>query len=115
MASPQRISRVRGQLLRELSDIVKRMGDPRLQSVNIVDVELSKDMRHAKIFVSSLSGDDGAVVEGMLKGLGFIRREIAQRMSLRYAPQMHVEYDHTAERAARVTSLIDQLAEGQDG
>ena len=114
MASPQRISRVRGQLLRELSDIVKRMRDPRLQSVNVVDVELSKDMSYAKIFVSDLGADKGVALEGMRKGLGFIRREIAQRMSLRYAPQLRVEYDDTAERAARVTSLIDQLAEGQD-
>ena len=115
MASHQRINRVRGQLLRELSDIVMRMRDPRLQSVHIVDVELSRDMSHAKIFVSALGTDNSEVVEGMRKGLGFIRREIAQRLSLRYAPQLHVEYDHTAERAARVTALIDQLDEGQDG
>ena len=47
MASPQRINRVRGQLLRELSDIVRRMKDPRVQFVNISDVELSKDMGYA--------------------------------------------------------------------
>ena len=115
MASPQRISRVRGQLLRELSDILTKMRDPRLQSVNVVDVELSKDMSYAKIFVSDLGADKGKALEGMRKGLGFIRREIAQRMSLRYAPQLRVEYDDTAERAARVTALIDELAEGQDG
>ena len=115
MASPQRISRVRGQLLRELSDIVMRMKDPRIQLVNIVDVELSRDMSYAKIFISVLGDEQDEALEGMRKGLGFIRREIAQRMSLRYAPQLHVEYDNTAERASRVTALLDQLGEDQDG
>ena len=111
MASPQRISRVRGQLLRELIDIVGRMKDPRLQLVQIVDVELSTDMGYATIFISSLgSADDKEqVLQGMQRGLGFMRREIAQRMRLRYAPQLRVVYDDTTERAARVTALIDSL------
>ena len=111
MASPQRISRVRGQLLRELTDIVGRMKDPRLQLVQIVDVELSTDMGYATIFISSLgSADDkDQVLQGMHRGLGFMRREIAQRMRLRYAPQLRVVYDDTTERAARVTALIDNL------
>ena len=81
MASPQRISRVRGQLLRELSDIIMRMKDPRLQLVHIVDVELSRDMSYAKIFISALGDEQDEALEGMRKGLGFIRREIAQKPS----------------------------------
>ena len=42
-----------------------------------------------------------------------MRREIAQRMSLRYAPQLRVAYDDTTERAARVTALIDGLGGAQ--
>lgn len=112
MASPQRISRVRGQLLRELTDIVGRMKDPRLQLVQIVDVELSADMGYATIFISSLGDvdDKKQVLQGMHRGLGFMRREIAQRMRLRYAPQLRVAYDDTTERAARVTALIDSLS-----
>ncbi len=111
MASPQRISRVRGQLLRELTDIVGRMKDPRLQLVQVVDVELSSDMSYATIFVSTLghADDQEQVLQGMQRGLGFIRREIAQRMRLRYAPQLRVAYDDTAARAAHLTALIDSL------
>ena len=50
----------------------------------------------------------------MRSGLGFVRREIAQRMSLRYAPQISVEYDDTAERAARVASLIGSIGDDPD-
>ena len=85
--------------------------------VNIVDVELSKDMSYAKIFISVMgdSEERDAVLQGMRHALGFIRREIAQRMSLRYAPQLKIEYDDIAERAARVTALIDGLSAEQDG
>ena len=50
----------------------------------------------------------------MRNGLGFIRREIAQRLSLRYAPQLSIHYDETQERAARVNSLINSLGEERD-
>lgn len=117
MASPQRISRVREQLLRELTDIVGRMKDPRLQLVQIVDVELSTDMSHATIFVSTLGNADDKkqMLQGMHRGLGFIRREIAQRTRLRYAPQLRVAYDDTTERAVRVTALLDRLGGAQHG
>ena len=117
MASPQRISRVREQLLRELTDIVGRMKDPRLQLVQIVDVELSTDMSHATIFVSTLGNADDKkqMLQGMHRGLGFIRREIAQRTRLRYAPQLRVVYDDTTERAVRVTALLDRLVGAQHG
>jgi len=117
VASPQRISRVRGQLLRELTDIVERMKDPRLQLVQIVDVELSADLSYATIFVSTLGNADDKeqVLQGMHRGLGFIRREIAQRMRLRYAPQLRVAYDDTTERAARLTALIDGLGGASHG
>ena len=117
MASPQRISRVREQLLRELTDIVGRMKDPRLQLVQIVDVELSTDMSHATIFVSTLGNADDKkqMLQGMHRGLGFIRREIAQRTRLRYAPQLRVAYDDTTVRAVRVTALLDRLGGAQHG
>ena len=117
MASPQRISRVRSQLLRELTDIVGRMKDPRLRLVQVVDVELSADMSYATIFVSTLGNADDKkqVLQGMHRGLGFMRREIAQRMRMRYAPQLGVAYDDTTERAVRVTALIDSLGGAQHG
>ena len=108
---------MRGQLLRELTDIVGRMKDPRLRLVQVVDVELSTDMSYATIFVSTLghADDKEMVLQGMHRGLGFMRREIAQRMRLRYAPQLRVAYDDTTERAARVTALIDSIGGAQHG
>ncbi len=104
-------------MMRELSDILRKMKDPRLAMVNILDVELSRDLGYAKIFISAMGDnedDKEVALAGMRNGLGYIRREIAQRMSLRYAPQLNVEYDDTAERAAHVTSLINSIGDDQE-
>jgi len=50
-----------------------------------------------------------AATEALQNAAGFIRRELAQRMHLRYVPEISVEYDDTAERAARITSLLDSI------
>ena len=106
-----RASRVRGQLLRELGDIVGRLHDPRLGFVTVMDVELSKDLHYATMFISVL-GDEEAqreAVEALEGALGFIRREVAQRIRLRQVPEITVRYDDTSERAARVNAIIDSI------
>ena len=52
MASPQRVSRIQGQMLREVSDIVMHMKDPRVERVNICDVEITRDLSLATIYIS---------------------------------------------------------------
>ena len=106
-----RVSRVREQLQRELGDIVGRLRDPRLGFVTVMDVELSKDLHYATMFVSVL-GDEEAqreAVEAIEGALGFIRREVAERIRLREVPEIAVRYDDTSERAARVNALIESI------
>ena len=106
-----RVSRVREQLQRELGDIVGRLRDPRLGFVTVMDVELSKDLHYATMFISVL-GDEEAqreAVEAIEGALGFIRREVAQRIRLRQVPEIAVRYDDTSERAARVNALIESI------
>ena len=117
MASQHRVNRVRHLLHRELSAIVMRLKDPRTQMVTVVDAEISRDLRSAKMFVS-LVGTDSERKQAMAalhNALGFIRREVAKRVQLRYTPTIDVEYDDTAERAAHITALLDSLGEEADG
>ena len=111
MAGPQRVARVGEQLQRELGDIVQGLRDPRVGFVTVMDVQLSKDLYYATMYISVL-GDDTAQAEavaGLQSAMGYIRREVAQRMRLRQAPEIAVRYDDTSERAARVSALIDSL------
>ncbi len=117
MASPQRLGRIQGQMLREVSDIVKRMKDPRVQGVNICDVAVTKDLSIATVYISLIGDDEEkrSALKALRKASGHLRSEVAQRIHLRYAPEFRVEYDQTAERAARVLSLIDELGVAENG
>ena len=108
-----RLSRVRELLLRELSDIIQRMKDPRVGFVTVMDVEVTRDLKKATMFVSVV-GDEQAkkeATEALQKALGHIRHEVAQRVELRHVPELEVVYDETSERAARVSALLDRIQE----
>ncbi len=110
MATQHRVDRVREQLLREVSDIVGRLQDPRVHLVTVVDTAISRDLRQATLYVSLIGTrqQQRDAVEGLNHALGFIRREVAQRIQLRQVPELRVVYDATSERAARISALIDQ-------
>jgi ribosome-binding factor A len=106
------VQRLRLQLRRELGDIVRRLRDPRLGFVTVMDVEVSsEDLGHATLFVSVLgeTEEQEKAVAALNSALGFIRRELARRLTIRHVPELSVRYDDTSERAARVSSLIDRL------
>ncbi|MEE2656889.1 MAG: 30S ribosome-binding factor RbfA [Candidatus Latescibacterota bacterium] len=111
MASTHRVSRVRELLLRELQEIVQRMRDPRTTMVTVMDVEVTHDLREATMYVSVL-GDEvqrKVATDALQNAIGYMRREVAQRVDLRHTPEICVRYDETSERAARVTAIIDSL------
>lgn len=113
-----RASRLRGQLLREISDIVRHLRDPRLGFVTVMDVEVSRDLGYATAFVSVI-GDTSAQQEALAalhSAVGYIRRELAQRLTIRQVPELAIEYDNTSERAAHMSALINRLpADGEVG
>ncbi len=116
MASPQRLGRIQGQMLKDVSDIVHQMRDPRVQGVNISEVVVSKDLSYATVYISVIGEEDiqRSALTALRRASGHIRSQIAQRIHLRYAPELRIEYDRTAERAARVLSLIDKLDAEKD-
>ena len=111
MGSPYRVNRVRESLLREFSEIVKQLKDPRVRLVTVVDAEVSPDLRYAKMFVSAIGSksEQEEATEALRKAQGYIRREVARRLPLRFAPEITVVYDHTSEQAAKVMALINSL------
>lgn len=113
MASTHRLHRVREQLHRAISDIVRTLKDPRVRLVTVVDTEVSADLRYVKMFVSVLGSEDdkAEALEALDKASGHIRSEVSRRVRLRHTPEITVAYDATAERAAHMTALIDRAVE----
>lgn len=89
----------------------RRLRDPRVGFVSVTGVELSGDLRHAKIFVSVL-GDEEAKQRTMaaLDGAaGFVRRELGQHIRMRFVPEVLFRLDDSIERGARVNALLRQV------
>ncbi len=111
-----RIARLRELLKKEVSEILQReMKDPRIGFVSVTDVEISADLRHAKIFVS-IFGDAAAktqTMEGLESARGFVRTELAHRIRLRRIPEVLFRIDESIERGARVNRLLRQVADAK--
>ena len=107
-----RSRRVGEQLRQELADILWReVHDPRVKGITINAVEVTSDLEHAKIWFTALSGDHAEMTKALQHTVGFLRRELAQRMRLRLVPSLTFVYDESVERGAHLSQLIDQAVE----
>lgn len=105
-----RPQRVAAQLQRELAQLIQFcVKDPRVGLVTVSGVEVSRDLSHAKVFVSMLDGKHD--VKDALKGLnsasGFLRSELSKRVKMRAVPNLHFVYDASVENGANLSALID--------
>lgn len=113
-----RLQRVRELLKEEISHILLReMKDPRLGFLTVTDVEVSADLRHARVYVSVLgSKEEGqATMEALENAAGFVRRTLGERVRLRYIPELVFVYDPTAEKAARLERLLASIRSSKEG
>lgn len=104
-----RARRVSDLVQRELADVITReLKDPRLSEVTISEVQLSRDLAQAKVYVMLHEKSD---IDGTLRVLrnaaGFLRHRLSQRIHLRGVPQLRFVYDANQEKAARLSALID--------
>ncbi|MEG0875098.1 MAG: 30S ribosome-binding factor RbfA [Clostridiales bacterium] len=106
-----RNNRINGELQREISDILQNeIKDPGLGFVSIVHCEVSGDLRVAKVYYSVL-GDEETVEssqEVMKKSAGFIRHEIATRLSIRYAPELVFVYDDSIQHGIKISQILQE-------
>ncbi len=108
-----RISRIGEVIQRELSITVQQeMRDPRLGMLTILDVEVTKDLKVAKVFFSVLD-ESKENVEMITKTLndaaGFLRSQIAKKVQLRATPKLFFIYDDTLLKGNRIHKLIDDV------
>ena len=110
----RRLERVNQLILREISELLRRqVKDPRLGSfITITEVTTSPDFRHARVLVSSIGGDEGKqeILSVLATASGFLRNELAGRLSLRCIPQLSFEWDDSIERGVRLVELIDKVS-----
>lgn len=105
-----RTQRMSEHLQRELAQLIQQdIKDPRAGIVTVSEVELSRDFRHAKVYVTVLGGDhDSSLsVKILNEAAGFLRHELARRTEFRTVPQLRFVYDATVECGVALSALID--------
>ena len=109
----RRSERTSKLIQREISALLEReVNDPRLITlISVTEVSLSPDLRHAKVFVSTLGNEINKedMLAGFNKASGFLRRELASHLKLKYTPQLSFHYDDSIERGARLLNLIGRV------
>ncbi|UVE17064.1 30S ribosome-binding factor RbfA [Pseudomonas sp. LS44] len=109
-----RTQRIGDQMQRELSQLIRReIKDPRLGLVTITAVDVSRDVGHAKIFITVMGQDESAeAIAQNLKVLndasGFLRMQLGKAMKLRSVPNLHFHYDESVMRGTHLSALIER-------
>ena len=109
--SSGRMRRVDEAVREVLSDaIAKEIKDPRVGFVTVTAVNTSRDLRHARVYVSVLGDDDErtATLAGLRSAHGYLQGVIATQLELKHTPTLVFEYDETVARAARLTELMQR-------
>jgi ribosome-binding factor A len=108
------IERVNTLIRREISELIqKELRDPRLDDlICVTEVETSPDMKHSKIFISSMGGQaEEKKILGILNAAaGFLRTGVARKTRLRFTPELHFVWDNSIEHGDRILRLIDEVS-----
>ena len=111
MAS-KRINGINQEIQKELSDLLRTVKDPRVQDVmiSITRVETTPDLRYTKVYVSFLQENKAVdAMAGLRSAAGFLRRQLAQNLQLRYAPEIQWALDDSITYGAKMLELINNL------
>jgi ribosome-binding factor A len=105
-----RTDRINEQVKRNLAQIIReKLKDPRVNMISILDAEVSKDLKYAKIYFDTLHEDTiDDCLEGLKRASGFLRRELGRTLTLRSTPELKFFYDDTEKKANALSALIDK-------
>ena len=109
MRRPERLAET---LREEIAEVVGfELDDPRVEMVTVTDVNVSDDLRDAKVYVLVNGSEDE--IKSALKALqhaaAFVRQQVAMNLSMRFAPHLHFVRDTAEENASRVNSILSDL------
>lgn len=103
-----------GELIQaELADLLLReLKDPRLQMATVSRVEVSSDLRHARVYISRVGNEEEqqATLAGFQRATGFIRTQLGKRLKLRYIPQFTFTLDTAIAYGVRISQILRDLS-----
>jgi len=110
-----RTRRVGELIQRELALLINsELSDPRIGLVTLTGVELTRDLKQAKVFLTELTNnsrsksDHKELIEALNSASGYLKRLLSQKLDLRSMPKLQFIYDNSVERGLRLSALIDE-------
>ena len=114
----RRIERLNDLIQEEISELIRRQTkDPRLDCfLTVTRVDTSAELRHAKIFISIMGGDEEKknAMDGLGSASGFLYRELRGRLSLHRTPQLIFLLDDSIERGSQVLDLMKEVTSSEE-
>lgn len=113
--SNQRSARVAEQMREEMARLIRDLKDPRVGFVSVVKVEVSGDLRYARIFVSVMGTEQQKKesMKGLQSASGHLRSELGQILRLRFVPELNFHLDESIEHGVRIAKLLVELQKEQ--
>jgi ribosome-binding factor A len=111
-----RIQRVEALIKHEISNILlHKIADPRIGFATITRVEVSKDIKFAKVYYSVLGTEEEreSTKEGLKSAIGFIKKIIGQRLKLKFTPEITFIVDDSPRKSIEINHLLDDLKKGK--
>ena len=108
----QRSDRVGHKIKQVLSELLlKEISDPRLEMVTITDVQMSADLRLARVYFVSSSGKNNSedIAKGFSSAMGYVKRKFAQQIGLRYSPDLKFFYDNSFDYGDRIDAVLKKI------
>lgn len=107
-------SLIRGEMARLL---IEEISDPSLREIIITEIELSKDLKHARVFYSPQAEispkQEKEIDKGLHRAMPFFRRKIADNLDLRYVPELIFQRDQHGESVSRLLHLFEEVGESK--
>ena len=106
-----RRGRINEEMSRELASILREIKDPRVSEnfISITNVDVTPDLKYAKIGFSSMTGDKAEIKKGLVSASGFIRKRLAETLNLRITPELTFVRDNGIAHGAEIASILHEL------
>ena len=107
-----RVERVKEEMKRELSAIIRELKDPRIsQMTSVVAADVTKDLKYAKVYVSVMGSEEEKqnTLKALKSATGYIKKEIASRLNLRIVPEPSFVLDTSIDYGMHINELLNKI------
>lgn len=112
-----RLEKIQEFIKQEVSKIILTdLKDPRIGFVTVTRVEVTGDLRQAKVLISLLGSDEQKALtwQALTKSLGFIRTEVGRRLKIRHSPELMFQLDESLDHSVHIQKLLDKIRQDEE-